>query len=381
MVGRTFTRSTLSIFRHAKRIQESVLAMAEQRLLIWMAERTPAWIMPKRDRHIAGVTKALYRRVPAFQRAHRALIYWLMETRVIGFAVNPKLLKAAQGIADGHRRRQVPDPALREKLTPDYTMGCKRVLISNNFYPALAKDHVELVSDAVAEVRANSVVSADGTEREVDAIIYGTGFHVTDSFDKLHLVGPKGRKLSAMATLAQRGLTPEETPEAYQAALPEALESAKRKLKAEHNEVQDLGGLYVLGTERHESRRIDNQLRGRSGRQGDPGESRFYLSLEDDLMKRFASDRVTGLMERLGLDDDVAIESRLVSKTIESAQSRVEADIQPNNRASLALAKKCGFVKEGFSRRFAKIRGRWQDHERWAITAEDWKTINLNSPR
>ncbi len=86
----------------------------------------------------------------------------------------------------------------------------------------------------------------------------------------------------------------------------------------------DRGGLHIIGTERHDSRRIDNQLRGRAGRQGDPGSSRFYLSLDDDLMKRFASDRVTGLMERLGLEEDVAIESRLVSKTIESAQSRVE---------------------------------------------------------
>jgi preprotein translocase subunit SecA len=85
-----------------------------------------------------------------------------------------------------------------------------------------------------------------------------------------------------------------------------------------------VGGLHIIGTERHDSRRIDNQLRGRAGRQGDPGSSRFYLSLEDDLMKRFASDRVAGLMERLGLEDDVAIESRIVSKTIESAQSRVE---------------------------------------------------------
>ena len=92
----------------------------------------------------------------------------------------------------------------------------------------------------------------------------------------------------------------------------------------EHEVVVAAGGLHIVGTERHDSRRIDNQLRGRAGRQGDPGSSRFYLSLEDDLMKRFASERVTGLMERLGLEDDVAIESRLVSRTIESAQSRVE---------------------------------------------------------
>ena len=88
--------------------------------------------------------------------------------------------------------------------------------------------------------------------------------------------------------------------------------------------VVESGGLHIIGTERHESRRIDNQLRGRAGRQGDPGTSRFYLSLDDDLMKRFASERVAGLMERMGLDDDVAIESRIVSRTIESAQSRVE---------------------------------------------------------
>src|SRR5438876_3635286 len=98
----------------------------------------------------------------------------------------------------------------------------------------------------------------------------------------------------------------------------------KKDTDKEHDEVTAVGGLHILGTERHEARRIDNQLRGRAGRQGDPGSSRFYLSLEDDLMKRFASDRVAGLMERLGLEDDVAIESRLVSKTIESAQSRVE---------------------------------------------------------
>jgi preprotein translocase subunit SecA len=103
-----------------------------------------------------------------------------------------------------------------------------------------------------------------------------------------------------------------------------AFAEAKAITDADHEKVVAAGGLHIIGTERHDSRRIDNQLRGRSGRQGDPGSSRFYLSLDDDLMKRFASDRVAGLMERLGLEDDVAIESRLVSKTIESAQTRVE---------------------------------------------------------
>ncbi|MGP3932209.1 preprotein translocase subunit SecA [Nonomuraea sp. KM88] len=124
--------------------------------------------------------------------------------------------------------------------------------------------------------------------------------------------------------LRQRGLDPVETPEEYEKAYPEALEKAKAAVKAEHDEVTKLGGLYVLGTERHESRRIDNQLRGRSGRQGDPGESRFYLSLGDDLMRLFNSARVEMIMTRLQIPDDQPIESNIVSKAIASAQHQVE---------------------------------------------------------
>jgi preprotein translocase subunit SecA len=103
-----------------------------------------------------------------------------------------------------------------------------------------------------------------------------------------------------------------------------AYSRAKRIVEDEHNEVVELGGLHILGTERHESRRIDNQLRGRAGRQGDPGSSRFFLSLEDDLMRIFAGDKVKALMQRLGMEKGVAIESRMVSKRIESAQKSVE---------------------------------------------------------
>jgi preprotein translocase subunit SecA len=125
----------------------------------------------------------------------------------------------------------------------------------------------------------------------------------------------------ASEILHRRGLNPAEVDKA---TYDEALAEAKAICDEDHERVVAAGGLHIIGTERHESRRIDNQLRGRAGRQGDPGTSRFYLSLDDDLMKRFASDRVAGLMERMGLEDDVAIESRIVSKTIESAQSRVE---------------------------------------------------------
>ncbi|UQX89687.1 preprotein translocase subunit SecA [Jatrophihabitans telluris] len=126
------------------------------------------------------------------------------------------------------------------------------------------------------------------------------------------------------AELRERGLSPAETPEEYEAAWADALAKSKEEVGAEHDEVVELGGLYVLGTERHESRRIDNQLRGRSGRQGDPGESRFYLSLGDDLMVRFNGDRIAALMNFMRLPEDTPIENKQVSKAIASAQTQVE---------------------------------------------------------
>ncbi|MGW6131488.1 preprotein translocase subunit SecA [Cellulomonas sp. NPDC055163] len=129
----------------------------------------------------------------------------------------------------------------------------------------------------------------------------------------------------AVAELADRGLDPAENAEEYEAAWPGALSKATEAVAAEHDEVVELGGLYVLGTERHESRRIDNQLRGRSGRQGDPGESRFYLSLQDDLMRLFNSGLAESLMTRAGFPDDLPLESKIVTRGIQSAQSQVEA--------------------------------------------------------
>ena len=128
----------------------------------------------------------------------------------------------------------------------------------------------------------------------------------------------------AAAELAAKGLSPVDGPEAYEKAWPDALQRAEASVKAEHEEVVGAGGLYVLGTERHESRRIDNQLRGRSGRQGDPGLSRFYLSLGDDLMRLFNSTAVEAIMDRLNIPEDVPIESKMVSRAIRSAQTQVE---------------------------------------------------------
>ncbi|CAN5842667.1 preprotein translocase subunit SecA [soil metagenome] len=125
----------------------------------------------------------------------------------------------------------------------------------------------------------------------------------------------------ASAKLHARGINPAEAPEDVYA---QAQAEAQEETRVDHSKVVDAGGLHIIGTERHDARRIDNQLRGRAGRQGDPGSSRFFLSLEDTLLKRFANERVTGLMERMGLEGEVAIESKLVSRTIENAQSRVE---------------------------------------------------------
>ena len=125
--------------------------------------------------------------------------------------------------------------------------------------------------------------------------------------------------------LQRRGISPVEDAEAYEAAWPEEITKQKAAVAKGHEEVVALGGLYVLGTERHESRRIDNQLRGRSGRQGDPGESRFYLSLQDDLMRRFNSGMVERFLTAAGIPEDAPIESKMVSNAIRSAQTQVEA--------------------------------------------------------
>jgi len=129
----------------------------------------------------------------------------------------------------------------------------------------------------------------------------------------------------AAQELERRGIDPVENPAEYEAAWQLALDSAKAAVKSEHEEVVAVGGLYVLGTERHESRRIDNQLRGRSGRQGDPGETRFYLSLQDDLMRLFKGDMVNSFLQRFNVPDDVPIEAKMVTNSIRSAQTQVEA--------------------------------------------------------
>ena len=158
-------------------------------------QRTPPWVVPHNDRPITPVEKRLYKALPLAQLAMRAGIYWARESFALGF-VDKRFAKLPERLALRHIDKQVPDPELRRKVTPNYTIGCKRVLISNDYYPALMQPDVELVTDGIAEIRPRAVVTADGAEREVDTIIFGTGFHVTDLPIMDRLRGADGRTLA-----------------------------------------------------------------------------------------------------------------------------------------------------------------------------------------
>ena len=158
-------------------------------------QRTPPWIMPHPDRALSPLEHRIYRALPPAQLAMRGAVYWARETFVLGF-MDRRLAKLPERVALKHLRDQVPDPELRRDLTPDYTIGCKRVLLSNDYLPALMQPNVELVTDGIAEVRASSVVTAGGSEREVDTIIFGTGFRVTDPPSADLMRGRDGRTLA-----------------------------------------------------------------------------------------------------------------------------------------------------------------------------------------
>lgn len=159
-------------------------------------QRSPAWVIPRDERAYPAFEKTLYRRFPALRKLHRARLYWSNESRLWPI-LNPALAKTLQNLAKLFIRYQVKDKALAKKLTPDYTLGCKRVLISNKYYPTFNRPNVSLVTEGVAEIRAHSIVTRDGQERPVDCIILGTGF-VTDPriyMRDFPVIGREGRDL------------------------------------------------------------------------------------------------------------------------------------------------------------------------------------------
>jgi cation diffusion facilitator CzcD-associated flavoprotein CzcO len=157
-------------------------------------QRTPPWVIPRWDHKITRVEHALLR-IPFAPPLVRSALYWMLESRVWGFR-HPRLMKLADRLARWHLKRQVSDPELREKLLPGYVMGCKRILISDNYYPALDQPNVDVVTDGIAEVRAHSIVTQDGSEHVVDTIIFGTGFEVTKPPIANRIRGKDGRTLA-----------------------------------------------------------------------------------------------------------------------------------------------------------------------------------------
>ena len=155
--------------------------VAKQALHVDVYQRTAPWVLPRTDRATTALERALFRKVPATQRMSRAAIYWAREVLVAGMRGNRLVRGALEQIGRRHLRRQVSDPVLRERLTPHFDIGCKRILLSNAWYPTLTRPHVELVTDTITEITPTGVRTVDGVVRDVDAILYGTGFHVTDS--------------------------------------------------------------------------------------------------------------------------------------------------------------------------------------------------------
>jgi cation diffusion facilitator CzcD-associated flavoprotein CzcO len=166
------------------------IAPPAARLILF--QRTAPWIVPKLDFAISDGWRKRFRGIPGLMRTYRTLLFWMLEIRVLGFLKKGWLRRQGEKEARKHLAAQVTDPSLREKLTPQYEFGCKRVLISNDFYPTLARPNVELVTDAIKEIRAHSIVTADNVERPVDVLIYGTGFRVTDLLLGTRITGRGG---------------------------------------------------------------------------------------------------------------------------------------------------------------------------------------------
>lgn len=159
-------------------------------------QRTPPWVLGRPEHRISAAEKQLLRNVPALQRALRAGIYWGAELGILGLAYDQRLVRPLEALARRHLKAQVKDPELRAKLTPSYRLGCKRILGSDDYYPALTQPNVEVVTEAIERIHEHSIETTDGIVRDLDTIIFGTGFHVTDNPMAAMVRGRDGRTLA-----------------------------------------------------------------------------------------------------------------------------------------------------------------------------------------
>ncbi|GAB3885453.1 flavin-containing monooxygenase [Spirosoma agri] len=169
------------------------IAPAVKQLTVF--QRTAPYITPRRDRLVSSAEQQIFQRLPVVQKAYRSLIYWINEVQGLSFLGNKTGNKLGTKIALQHLRKSIDDPELRRKATPNYTFGCKRVLISNDYYPALTRPNVELVTDTISEIRPDSIVDKNGTHYPVDAIIFGTGFMVSGMIARMNIIGRYGQNL------------------------------------------------------------------------------------------------------------------------------------------------------------------------------------------
>ena len=181
--------------------------IAKQAAQLTVFQRTPPWIHPRPDAPIPARMRTAFRKAPVAARTLRDAIYLGLEARAMGFAISPKLMAPLEAMARRHLASQVTDPALRAQLTPDYTIGCKRILLSSDYYPALQRPNVSLVTEGITGITEAGVTTADGEEHKADVIIYATGFKVIESVTSLNVTGRDGRKLRAENLEAYRGIT------------------------------------------------------------------------------------------------------------------------------------------------------------------------------
>ncbi|MFD1116506.1 flavin-containing monooxygenase [Sphaerisporangium aureirubrum] len=163
---------------------------------LYVFQRTPPWVIPRWDRSKTVLEKGLFRTLPSVQRLARTGVYLWRESLILGLTFDQRMLKPVEWLARRHLYRQVGDPELRAALTPDYRLGCKRIILSSSYFPAITQANAELVTSEIREVRRNSIVSADRTERMVDTIIFGTGFEAANMPIARRLRGRHGRPLA-----------------------------------------------------------------------------------------------------------------------------------------------------------------------------------------
>ncbi|TGL61120.1 NAD(P)/FAD-dependent oxidoreductase [Leptospira sarikeiensis] len=159
-------------------------------------QRTPAWIIPKPDSNIAGSVKGIFKFIPPLRWLFRKAIYWLNEIGVLAFAINPKLMKIFEKFAKSFIKKSIHSEELQQKLTPNYTIGCKRILLSNDYYPALNRENVDLITDGIQEITSSGVKTKDGKEHKVDAIIFATGFQAAEAVSPFEIRGRDGKLLA-----------------------------------------------------------------------------------------------------------------------------------------------------------------------------------------